>query len=96
MAVPKTKIKVWLHHDFQEPAVDVAILEAIHVCDMKITNHPRAIRRRWMKQLPDRGLECLPTHNTNYTMPEKLHFLYARGRSRGTTRRIHMALIRTN
>ncbi len=72
MAVPKTKIKVLrLHHDFKEPAVDVdyvAILEAIHVCDMKITNHPipRAIRRRWMKQPPERGLECLPTHNTNY------------------------------
>ncbi len=53
MAVTKTKIKVLrLHHDFKEPAVDVAILEAIHVCDMKITNHPGAIRRRWMKQPP--------------------------------------------
>ncbi len=63
MAVPKTKIKVLrLHHDFKEPAVDVAILEAIHVhvCDMKITNHPRTIRRRWMKQ---------PAAGERYGMP---------------------------
>ncbi len=37
---PKTKIRVLrLHHDCKEPAIDVAILEVIQLCGMKITNH---------------------------------------------------------
>ena len=33
---------------------------------MKISNRLSAIRRRWMKQPPERALNTLPAHDTNY------------------------------
>ncbi len=94
MAVPKTKIRVLpLHHDIQEPAVDVAILEAIHMCDMKITSHPRAIRRRWMKQPPERGLECLPTRIKSHKLPCLKNCTFCTLEVVHMARHIHMASI---